>query len=165
MNTKYRKVLICAAVVGLFFSSTSVYAWSFGRDSEKGERHVERKMDKLVDELGLSPEQEEQLKSLKSSQREAKKELKEKMRSKRAELREELEKVDIDRAKVDSLVAEIKGLMGQELERMVEGVLLMKETLAPEQYEKFKNKIGKRKDKGEDYQGGREKKRGRCFWR
>ena len=165
MNKKYRKVVICAVALGLFFSGTSAYAWSFHRDSEKGGRYMEKKMDRLVEELGLTSEQEEQLKSFKSEQKEAKKALREENRSKRAELREELEKADTDRAKVGSIVAEIKDLMGQKLDGMVKGVLLMKETLTPEQYEKFKKKIEECKNKDEACHDGKEKKRGRGFGR
>jgi len=115
--------------------------------------------------FGLTPEQEEQIKSFKSGQREATKALKEEIRSKRTELRTELEKVDTDRAKVDSIVAKIKDLMGQKLDGMVEGVLLMKETLTPEQYEKFRNKIGGRKGKGEGCQSEKSKDCEKGFWR
>ncbi|MBC8473395.1 MAG: Spy/CpxP family protein refolding chaperone [Candidatus Omnitrophica bacterium] len=165
MNKKYRKVIICVVMLGLLFSGTSAYAWSFHRDSEKGEKRMGGKMDGLVKELGLTPEQEEQIKSFKSGQREATKALKEEIQSKRTELRTELEKVDTDRAKVDSIVAKIKDLMGQKLDGMVEGVLLMKETLTPEQYEKFRNKIGKHKGKDEACHDGKEKKHGKGFKR
>ena len=165
MNKKYRKVVIYAVVLGLLFSGTSAYAWSFHRDSEKGGKHMVGKIDKLVEELDLTLEQQEQLKSFKSEQEAAKKALREENRSKRAELREELEKADTDRAKVDSIVAEIKDLMGQKLDGMIKGVLLMKETLTPEQYEKFKKKIGKHKDKDEGCQSEKGKKCGKGFWR
>jgi len=165
MNKKYRKVIICAVMLGLFFSGTSAYAWSFHRDSEKDGKYMEKKMYRLVEELGLTPEQEEQFKSFKSEQREARKALREESRSKRAELREELEKVDTDRAKVDSIVVEIKDLMGQKLDGMIKGVLSMKEVFTPAQYEKFKNKIGKHKDKGEARYDGKEKNHGKGFKR
>jgi len=48
---------------------------------------------------------------------------------------------------------------------MIKGVLSMKEVFTPAQYEKFKNKIGKHKDKGEARYDGKEKNHGKGFKR
>jgi len=115
-------------------------------------RKMEEKFDKLTEELGLTPEQETELKQQRSQFKAQKKELWGKIRAKKKELKEELEKPDVDRAKVDKIIGEIKDLTGQKLEARVNKIISMKSILTPEQFKKLKEKMEKecaptRKDK------------------
>ena len=168
MNMKFKQILISAVVTLMVFSSGAAYAWpAYGQGQEKdGKRaweKMEEKREKFIKELGLTPEQEEQIKNLRKEKKEKRGELWIKIQAQRLELKEELEKPTTDRARIDSIIAELNVLMAEKLEQRVEGILSMKETLTPEQYEKFKNKIEECKDKARH--DGKEKKRGRGFKR
>ncbi len=162
MNMKFKQTVVGAGAIALVFSACAVYAQPFGRAGEKtkghGEgwqkeslEHREKMMDKLTKELNLTPEQQQQIKKQRNQQKEKSKALRGELREKRFELKEELEKQDINKGKIYLLVAEIEGLMGDQLEQRVEGVLAMREILTPEQLEKFnekmKEKLEERKEK------------------
>ncbi|MBU4313138.1 MAG: Spy/CpxP family protein refolding chaperone [Candidatus Omnitrophica bacterium] len=139
MNMKFKHIVISAVVTLVVFSGVAAYAWpAYCSGQEKGEEYAGKKTDNLTKELGLTPEQEEKIKALKTEQREAKKQLMDKIQSKKAELKEELEKATTNRARINSIVKELSALMEYKLEQRVESVLSMREVLTPEQYEKFK---------------------------
>lgn len=100
----------------------------------------------LMQELGLSPEQQEQMKARREQNRENHEALKTKLETARKELKTELEKETTDRARIDALIAETKALMGAQLEQRVESILTVKEILTPEQFETFQ-KMHKRFEK------------------
>ena len=163
MNAKYRQVLICSVVAAMLFSSAPAHAWFFCGDSEKAMECTEERKEKFIKELGLTPEQEEQIKALRSGQKEKRGELWVKIQAKRLELKEELEKPTTDRARIDSIVTELKALMAEKLDQRVEGILSMKKILTPEQYEKFKEEIEVFKDGMKDKYKGMKKKHRKGF--
>ena len=77
------------------------------------------------------------------------------MRAKRLELKQELEKPAVDTNKINTLIADIKTLMGEQLDFRVNNILAMKQILTPEQFKKLqdmkegKYKEGKKKEKRE----------------
>ncbi|MEE8359709.1 MAG: periplasmic heavy metal sensor [Candidatus Omnitrophota bacterium] len=109
----------------------------------------------LMKKLGLTEEQEEALREQRKGHREKVRSLMEALKEKKAQLRTELEKEEIDKEKIDSLINEIKPLLGNQIELRVEGALAMREILTPEQYKKFQE-FAKKKHK----QGWRGKGRG-----
>ncbi|MBL7130947.1 MAG: periplasmic heavy metal sensor [Candidatus Omnitrophica bacterium] len=141
MKIKFKQAVVFAGVVAALFLSSAAYAQSVDNAAQGEMRPRREPKQRLIEELGLTVEQQEQIKEQCSENKEKNKELREKIRSKRLELKQELEKQNIDKSKIDSLVAEIKILMGQQLEQRVESILSMKEILTPEQFEKFQQKV------------------------
>ncbi|MFH1622767.1 MAG: periplasmic heavy metal sensor [Candidatus Omnitrophota bacterium] len=141
MNRKIKNVASLIVVVVLMVSASAVYA-----NPEKGVREGKIGQGKkmranFIEELNLTPEQQEQLKTQRSANKEDHKQLREKLRAKREELRQELEKQEINKEKVYSIIAEIKVLTGEELEQRVERIISMKEVLTPEQYQQLQEKM------------------------
>ncbi len=166
MNMKFKQIVVGAGAIALVFSACAVYAQPFGKATKgaKGNRewseHREKMMNKLAEELNLTPEQQQQIKKQRNQQKEKSKALRDELREKRFELKEELEKQDINKRKIYLLIAEIEGLTGDQLEQRVEGVLAMREILTPEQLEKFNEKMKEKlEERKERMRGEKEKKR------
>ncbi len=102
----------------------------------------------LMKKLGLTEGQEEALREQREGHREKIRSLMEDLRNKKAQLRTELEKEEVDKEKIDSLINEIKPLLGNQIELRVEGALAMREILTPEQYKKFQEFTKKKHKKG-----------------
>ncbi|MGB2600324.1 MAG: hypothetical protein WBC99_07780, partial [Candidatus Omnitrophota bacterium] len=96
-----KKITVLAVALALVFSSSP--AFSFGVDAEEegrgGWRRQEKgqcteetkeKREKFIEELGLTEEQQEEMKDLKEANREKRKELRETLKEKKEELKEEL---------------------------------------------------------------------------
>ena len=147
MKTKLRKVFAYTVVITMLFLSSAVYAEHPRGDSEGKEGHKEKMFEGLVEELGITPEQEAQIKKQRSDHKATSKELRKQLRAKHKELRGELEKDTADEGKINTLVAEIKTLMGTKLEQRVKSILFMKETLTQEQFTKLREKKEKHKSK------------------
>lgn len=149
MNAKFRQTIVYVGVIAVLFLGSMAYAQPSGNVPERTMRHKEEKMANCVKELELTAEQQGQIKKQRNEQREKNKELRDKLRVKRTQLREELEKQDIDKSKIYGLVAEIKTLLGNQLEQRVESVLSMKEMLTPEQFKKLQEKRAENKQNKE----------------
>jgi Spy/CpxP family protein refolding chaperone len=124
-----------------------------GGPQERGRGpNKEKFFKKIVEELNLTTEQQEALRQQRTGHREKRKALMETLRTKKEALRAELEKEEIDKERIDSIVSEIKPLLGQQIELRVEDTLAMKEILTAEQYQKFQEFI-KKKKKGRGKRG------------
>ena len=147
MRTKLRKVFAYTMVITMLFLFSAAYAeYSYGY-SEGKEGHREKMFEGLVEELGITPEQQAEIKKERSDHKATGKELRKQLRAKHQELKTELEKNTTDAGKINTLVAEIKTLMGTKLEQRVKSVLFMKETLTPEQFTKLREKKEKHKSR------------------
>jgi len=145
MKTKLRKVFVYTVVITMLFLSSAAYAERPRGDFKEKEGHKEKMFEGLVEELGITPEQQAEIKKERSDHKAASKELRKQLRTKHQELRGELEKDTTDKGKINTLVAEIKTLTGTKLEQRVKSVLFMKETLTPEQFAKLREKKEKHK--------------------
>ncbi len=101
---------------------------------------------KIEEAAGISPEQHQKIQVLVRESKEKQRALNESLQEKKAALKDELE-VDgnIDRKKVDGLVADIKSLQGQMLDNRVEQTIKMREVLTNEQYAKLREVHNERK--------------------
>jgi len=148
MNARYRQVIIWMVVATFLFSSTQAYAWPRCGDSEEATERAQEKREKFIKGLGLTSEQEKEIKKIRKAQRKRKKDLIDKIQFRSSELRERLERPIADMEEINSVVTELKALMAEKLDQRVEGILSMKEVMTPEQYEKFrkhcKDKIWKK---------------------
>lgn len=126
--------------------------WAVEGDSRRPYMHREGKSDELINELNLTPSQQEQLKKQRGEHGQKFRDTNEQLRGKELELRQELEKDVTDKRKVDELMGEIKVLQGQRLEQRVEGTMSMKEILTPEQFRLFREKTKANfKDRRDDF--------------
>lgn len=157
MNKEICRSLALAAVIAVtVFSQSGVYAGEIA-DAEQYAAKREARFKKMSEELRLTPQQKEQLTKEREEFISRSKDLREKVRSARAGLKAELERPAPDKAKVNSLTAEIKDLVGRQIQNRVDKVMSMKEILTPEQFNKMKatmkrykqNKRGKHEKYGD----------------
>jgi len=147
MKTRTKKQIIMAVVAALMLWAAAGWAgegMQCGKDDPERFEHAQ-KIDKIVDELGLSAAQKDQIKKQRSDFAAKAKEAKEKMRTTRAALKEELDKQTVDTARVNGLVAELKNQVGQQIQNRVDSVLAMKQVLTPEQFNKMKTLMEERR--------------------
>jgi len=159
MKTVIMRKMVLLGILGIFLMGVPVHAQDtgdgygqgggqmqsrgpHGGGSQRGKQGgQEAKMQGMMSELGLTPEQQEALKAQRKAKRERMKYMRETLHAKRLELREELEKTDSDQAKIDSIASELKDIMSQQVERRIQDIMEVKAILTPEQFEQFKNKL------------------------
>lgn len=134
MNTRLRKVIYSVTAAMLLGFSQGIAVESFGYDGSAMKQRRTENFDAVVKELQLTPAQEQQIAEQKNREKEQVLGLREKMRAVRIELSRELDKESVDNAKVASLVAEMKELIGQRIENKINGIIAMKSILTPEQF-------------------------------
>ena len=148
MKTIFRKTLALFVAAILLVGTPVLYAyaeygcgeagtWENGKD-ERGYRGSRGKhYEKMMDEVGLTDAQKEELKAYKETQKTEMKELNEALKANRTALREELKKYDSDQGRVNKIVAEQKKLQGQMIDQRVASFQNMKKIMTPEQYNKL----------------------------
>jgi Spy/CpxP family protein refolding chaperone len=160
MNIKtYRHIMIVSAVLfGLQLAgSPSVFAEKdFGKGFDK--EGWEEEVNKMQDELGLSQQQRDALKSHKVRHRQGMSGLREELKQKQQELREEMQKSDFDAGRVRMINDEIKRLHNEMSDERIEGVVEVRKILTPEQFSRFQRLKESRRDefrkKHGDHGGG-----------
>ena len=152
MNTKYKKLAIGLVVVALMFLGSIAYAQPVGEDSQKGHGQKGEKIEKLHEELGITPEQSEELKAQRQEYRSKMTKIKEALKAKQKEMREELKKPEPNKGKVYSIVAVVKSLQGELIDLRVAHILHTKTILTPEQEARLqelgKGRMGKHGGRG-----------------
>jgi len=156
--------------MAIIFCLTLLTTTSYGQDNNEGGFSPqdqkrsgfdkEKMSEKMVEQLDLTEEQKGLIKQHQASHREKMKSLMETLKEKKTRLRQELEKTDINKKRLTTLVNEIKPLLGRQLDMRVEGILAMKEILTPEQFQKFQELIKQRPKRG--MRGGKRSSMGPC---
>jgi Spy/CpxP family protein refolding chaperone len=150
MKKKSRIIFVCLGIFSLLLFFSIAYAQPFHNDWKK-ERGRRKGFDtELIEKLGLTFEQQEQLKKLRTVHREEMGETIKTLRYKRFELFQELEKPESDKKKITNLVTEVKTLQGKLLDIRVDNILKMKGILTPEQYKKL-HSYNNRKKRMKDF--------------
>jgi len=147
MKKRMKKQVVMAVVAALVLWAVGAWAGEgmrCGKDDPARFEHAQ-KMDKIIDELGLSSVQKDEIKKQRADFAAKSKELREKIRSTRSELKNELDKPTADKARLDGLTGDLKTLVGQQIQNRVDSVIAMKQVLTPEQFGKMKNLVEKRK--------------------
>ncbi len=140
MNINLKRKIVVAAMIALGSLVLTVPLFAESNDSSM-EMHHKRKGDKdIMKMLNLSPAQKEQVQNQRSANKQKWSELKEKTRSKRLELKQELEKPEIDKNKINAITADIKTLMGEQIDLRIDDILAMKRILTPEQFKKLQER-------------------------
>lgn len=147
MYRKVRQTTVLGIVLAVVFAFNA-YGRQSGQDSlgfrgEKKRPEVEN----FIKELGLTPEQQDKIKAERDKSLKEQRALREDISSKREELAKELERTDVDKAKISSLVSDLKQLEGRAIEQRVGRILSMREYLTPEQFKKFQDKIKEYKNR------------------
>jgi len=153
MNKQTRQTrYIIALVLVLCFASTT-WAQSSGRESNKRDIVRGRGFDAVFKELNLSPAQQQKIADQKNQEKEQSQALRQKMALVRSQLKQELDQPTPDKAKVYSLIGEMKELIGKRMGQRVERIFSLKEILTPEQFQLLNEK---KKGFGFRKEGGRE---------
>ncbi|MBN2452805.1 MAG: periplasmic heavy metal sensor [Candidatus Omnitrophica bacterium] len=145
----FMAVVTAAAVI---FSAAFVYAGEM-RGVPQGAAKRDAHFKKMAEELKLTPEQKDALDKDRAEFMAKSKDLKEKIRAARVALKEELEKPVTDTARVNTLVADLKNLVGQQIQYRVDKVTAMKRVLTPEQFGKMKASMEKKMRRFKDRSG------------
>ena len=136
----YMKVAVLAvAMVGLVCAGTS-----FGQETQENPGGQYRgKVEELLKELNLTPEQEAQVKEYQEASRPIMKELYRSLRETQRALKEELDKPAPDQAKVQALSLGMQDIQSRLIAQRVERSLHMKKILSPGQYRVFSQTLEK----------------------
>ncbi len=157
------KKLMFLAVVVMIFAWTSI-AQARGHDrgygdgpNIEGRGPGEEEIQKMHKGLDITEEQAVQLKANREQQKGRMKNLKERVKEKRQALKEVLEKEGVTEVSVEASATALKDVQASLVDEKIRSVLSVKSILTPEQYEKFNEKMGKRRPRKEK----EEKKQGR----
>ncbi|UCC95273.1 MAG: periplasmic heavy metal sensor [Candidatus Omnitrophota bacterium] len=148
MDTHFRRIMVAVGILALLSVPSVTYAQSFEGGQEKQDRREYRgRKDTLFQDLGLSLQQQEEMRRHRQEHHERAKDLHRILRDTRKKLGDELDKAGSDEATINSLVAEMKELEAQMIDSRVQGVLEIKEILTPEQFQTFQEKTKKMREK------------------
>jgi Spy/CpxP family protein refolding chaperone len=141
-----------SSACALFLSAAALRVPAFGEEKRGSDKKWEEKREergkKMAKELGLSADQEKQLKDSRKAHREKGEELRKEMQGKREAMKAELEKPSLDMSRINSLQAEIKDLQGKMDDNRLDGILQVRKILTADQFKKFDEMIAKRFGKG-----------------
>jgi Spy/CpxP family protein refolding chaperone len=108
-----------------------------GSTSEDRQAMREARMEKMDILLDLTPEQKEQLQTFRKSHRAEGATFHEEMQAVRKEIGDEIEKPELDMAKISQLQTRLKELQARQADHRLEGILNVRQTLTPAQFTKF----------------------------
>lgn len=152
MKINMKHIAISVVVASIICIGPSVYAYP-GDDSrmhgpfmQRMHEFKERIIENLIEELEITPEQQEEIKSTRAKLKEKTKSVYKNLREQLKTLREELEQTDVDQRKVKKTAAKIKALQAQALDLRIEGILAVKEILTDEQYQQLQAKKKKARE-------------------
>jgi len=133
------KKSLSAVVLALLVVTTPAFA-----AGDNPNQAMQRRWRKdIIKSLDLTAEQKEQIEKQHSINAQSWGKLRDELRTKRRELKQELEKPDIDRNRINAIVAGVKVLMGEQLELRVNNILAIKQILTPEQFKKLQESKAK----------------------
>lgn len=111
------------------------------RGHQEGNERRGPDFEKMAQELGLTEEQQTQLKEHRQQSMQQAKAIREQLKSKKEEIRQELQKEDVDIARVKAIHEQIKALIAQREDGRLEGILKLREVLTAEQFQKMHEKM------------------------
>jgi len=156
MKKHFTKLVAFVLVSGFIFSALPVYSEpgegfrgkgkGWGRQMSEEERAERR--EKMHEFLGLTAEQEVQLKNHSEAHRAQRDRIRSALKEKRDALRSELRKADLDTDRISSLKNELIDLEAEKVDSLVSGILEVREILTPEQFARFQEFGRKHRQKG-----------------
>jgi len=160
MNTHTQKWIWSLGIITALLLTSNVFAESDKRegfDNQERKAKWEQKRMEMQEKLGLSEEQQQQLKAHREKFRSENKDSREQARDLKQQLKAELRKNDVNREEVMRIHNQIKALKSEADDRRLEGILEVREILTPEQFTKFQELKGEHGKKKGSY-GDRMKK-------
>ena len=156
-----KRAVFSLVVVALLFALPVSHTLCFAEWEKKGcgvegDRKHEA-MKNVIAELGLTPEQQNQIDAQRKKQRKETEALRIKLQARRAVLQEELNKPSVNRAAVSDLVKKVNTIRGDMFSQRIEGILAMKEILTPDQYDELKERMKKMRARGKGRKGDERK--------
>ncbi len=133
------KIVLMLAIT--FLTISSAYA-KMPEDNDRFRKIQQMKTD-LIEEMGLTEEQQAQLEEHKKRCQASGMELLIYLKDLRFKLREELNKYNSDMAEVDKLALEIKNVQSKILDQRIAAISTVKSMLNPDQYKVFVEKTSK----------------------
>ena len=113
----------------------------------------------LEDGLGLTPEQKDKVRAIRSEYKARRSSLTASLNARYEALRKELDAEVVAHDRVDAVVAEIKGIQGQMLDNRVDVVVKLREVYTPAQIKLIKERPRGEPRKGDVLKKGLKKKR------
>ena len=123
-------LLMCA-------SNASAEGMQCGKEGSHSKKNWEKHVASMHKKLGLSDEQEKQLKEHRERNHVQMEALYEKIKAKKEEMRAELQSESFDVDKVKEAHAQLKALKSQAEDNRLEGILYVRQILTAEQFHKF----------------------------
>ncbi|MCM8776410.1 MAG: Spy/CpxP family protein refolding chaperone [Candidatus Omnitrophica bacterium] len=135
-------------LIGMLVLSTPAYAFGdhgWGSHGKKGRGgfggRKEAMIEKIINELGLTDQQKTQIEQHRLQMKTQREKSHEEFFAKHKELRDELQKPEVDRAKIDQLITELSVLETRRLKDRVDGILAIRSILTPEQFSELHKKM------------------------
>lgn len=132
-------------LAAIFLITNLTYAQPPEKQQERQERQKEKKA-QLFKELGLSPQQQQNLEENRKAQHEEMGKARKAMDENYAKLRAAMNDPGVTRASVQPIVNEMKALQSKMIDGRVDGIFTVKEILTPEQFAKFQQLMEKKMD-------------------
>ncbi len=148
MRRKSLKTLVVLTALSLSLMSYQANAQG-PQNNQKGSGHRMRKemMGKVIEDLGLTQEQQESMKTYRSQNQERIKGLHEKLRQAHQALKAELEKEKSSNKVIKDIATSLNNVQAEMVDNRIDSVLKMKEVLSPEQFKQFTEKIEEHRKK------------------
>lgn len=143
--TSHKNIVYSAIIGTMVLVPLSLSARSFGEERLMCAREHKEKKGGLLEQLQLTPQQQEILMKRRKEQKDARQQMSRQIREKRAALHEEIGKPQSDMTKIEYLTQDIKKLQGQQLDERVDELMELKRVLTPQQYQKLQEKVNEAK--------------------
>ena len=142
MNAKRNASIAIVATIILISTISTVSAQPADEmpGMEKQQQNKER-WENLVEELDLTFRQWRKIRNYLKANEGKIKAWGEQLLMKKAELKTEIEKIDTDKEKINTIASDIKNLLGRIMDQGIEYILSIKGILTPEQFVKFREKM------------------------
>jgi len=136
VKIKRVQTVLVIVFISLLFLSANVLA----AEEEKAiPEPPKRALPPLIEELGLSAEQKEQIREQQYEERKKKMEVRNEVRLRELDLQHELGEATPNKEKIDKLLVELTELQGQLLKLRIDAILKLRNILTPEQFDKFRD--------------------------
>jgi len=156
INTKKCMAVLFAIVTGLFLLSATNALAEEGHEFNKEEHRKEwqAKKAKMYEQLGLTEEQKQALKTHREGHRKGAKALIDQLKEKRKAFRQTLEDPNADAGAITAANNEMKALSNRLADDRLNGILEVRKILTPEQYKQFNELHKKHRKKKKDGRKG-----------
>jgi len=140
MKTSFKQFVYSIGFIGVMVLTSNLYAREPGDpplEYEAMQEKMRARMQEVFKQLGLTPEQERQLKDHRNKHREQAREIHTSIRAKKEEIRDELQKQELNMEKINKIHSELKNLHSKKADHRLEGILEVRKILTTEQFVKF----------------------------